>query len=302
MSLPTPAVQLPEASVYEWNAISTRSAPGLFAYRHSQAISLLELPDYGGGDLDAEQRREALRSAVSLHKPLAALSLFLGVVALEDLIRDLAARLAEVQNLVPFFPGLRDLRSQAMARPADQAFKRLDTDPVGVLDPEVINSRFTQAMGVTPIPISEYWHLRDLALLRHTVAHHAAVIRDVDAPRFAHFIVVPGRVINPPPDFVRSELMYLYGLGRTIERTIQSAVFGPVIQADGAGWSSHPSQTVIELLELFGFFGFLESTTVSVGYSEPDSELRLRQDAEAMRIKEVILQRCVKELVTIHGA
>ena len=40
-----------------------------------QAMQLLELPDYGGGDLDAPQRKEALRSAVSFRKPMAMLAL-----------------------------------------------------------------------------------------------------------------------------------------------------------------------------------------------------------------------------------
>lgn len=301
MPLPTPSVPLPEAQMGEWSIFDTRTATGLFAYRQSQAIGLLELPDYGGGDLDAEQRKEALRNAVSFHKPLAALSLFLGVVALEDLVRDLAARLADTSSLVRHFPGLTKLRSQSVLRPADQAFKRLDTDPAGVLDPEEINLRFTQAMGIAPVPAHEYWHLRDLALLRHTVAHHAAVIRAVDVPRFAHFLVRPGRIINPPPDFVRSELMYVYGIGRTIEKATRSATFKEVIKEAGAGWSLNPPQAVIELIELFGFFGYIESTTVPVGYSEPGSELRRRQEAEAARIRTSLLQKCVAELAGEHG-
>ncbi len=52
MSLPTPTVQFPEAHVGEWTAIDTRTAPGLFAYRQTQAVALLDLPDYGGGDLE----------------------------------------------------------------------------------------------------------------------------------------------------------------------------------------------------------------------------------------------------------
>jgi len=39
------------------------------------------------GDLDAVQRREALQRAVALHRPLAALVIFLNVVALEDFFR-----------------------------------------------------------------------------------------------------------------------------------------------------------------------------------------------------------------------
>lgn len=302
MPLPTPTIPLPEAQVGEWTIFDTRTAPGLFAYRQNQAIGLLELPDYGGGDLNAQQRREALQNAVTFHKPLAALSLFLGVVALEDLIRDLAARLADLSSLSPFFPGLAKLRAQVVSRAADQAFKRLDTDPAGVLDPEEINTRFTQAMAIAPVPVNEYWHLRDLALLRHTVAHHAAVIRPVDVARFAHFVVVPGRIINPPPDFVRSELMYLYYIGRSIEKAVRSASFKPLIRKAGAGWSLHPPNDVVELIELFGFFGYIESTTVPVGHSEPGSELRRRQEEAAARIRVALLQKCVADLVVENGA
>jgi len=287
--------------VGEWTVINTRTAPGLFAYRHCQAMDLLHLPDFGGGDLDSAQREEALRSAVSFHKPLAALALFLGVVALEDFIRDLAARLADNPSCRTHFPGLASLRAQQVARPPAQMFKRLDTDPAGVIDPEEVNLRFAQALGVSPVPVQEYWHVRDLALLRHTVAHHAAVIRHIDVPRFAHFIVNPGRVINPPADFVRSELRYLYELGQTIEKSARSAVFRAVIDAAGPGWSKQPSQTVIELVELFGFFGYIESTTVPVGYSEPGSDLRRRQVAEGLRIRSLLLEKCVGDLATGHG-
>lgn len=123
-----------------------------------------------------KQRRDALLSAISFHKPLAALSLFLGVVALEDFVRDLVARMAEHPDLTRMFPQLAGLRSQPRARAPDQAFRRLDTDPAGVVDPEEINAVFQQALGIAPIDPLEYWHLRDLALLRHTVAHHAALI------------------------------------------------------------------------------------------------------------------------------
>lgn len=77
-----------------------------------QASGLLDLPDFGGGDLNTEQRREALVSAVSFHKPLAALSLFLGVVALEDFVRDLVARMAENPEIAQLFPLLAEFRSQ----------------------------------------------------------------------------------------------------------------------------------------------------------------------------------------------
>lgn len=118
-----------------------------------QAAHLLEMPDFGGDDLDAQQRREALRTAVSFHKPLAALSLFLGVVALEDFVRDLVARMADNLELLSWFPQLADFRSQLRYKTPDKAFQRLDTDPAGVIDPEKINSVFYRAFGVSPIAL-----------------------------------------------------------------------------------------------------------------------------------------------------
>jgi hypothetical protein len=301
MKMPTPTIPLPDVPIGEWNAIDTRTATGLFAYRHTQAIGLMEFPDVGYGDLDAAQRREALRMMVSHQKPLAALALFLGVVALEDFIRDLAARLADTPSCLANFPGLGNLRSQPVNQGSDKGWKRSDKDPVVFLDPEELNKIFKNAIAVEPVPATEFWHLRDLALIRHTVAHHGAVIRHVDVPRFAHFIVNPGRVINPPPEFIQAELKYLYKLGREIETNVRSAVFGQFVNAAGAGWSNNLPQEVVELIELFAYFGYLESTTVIVGYSEPGSDLRRRQEAEAIRIRAVLLQRCVADLKDEFG-
>jgi hypothetical protein len=60
--LPDPQIQLPEAQLGEWSAIDTRTSTGLFAYRSMQASGLLNLPDFGGGDLTAEQRWTASTS------------------------------------------------------------------------------------------------------------------------------------------------------------------------------------------------------------------------------------------------
>ena len=301
MSVPKPTIILPETPVAVWTFCDTGTPVGLFAFRNSQAKSLLELPDFGGGDLDDAQRREALRNAVSFRQPLAALSLFLGVVALEDFIRDLATRLADSPSCAAYFPNLADLRAKPVNQPPEKMFKRLDTDPAGTLDPEKINEEFRKAIGVEPVPSTEFWHLRDLALLRHTVAHHGAVIRQIDLPRFTHFIVASGRVINPPPEFVKKELEYLWQLGREIEKRVRRAVFQKHINATGAGWSTNLPQDVQHLIELFAFFGYLESTTVAFGCHELGSELRKQEEVEAARIRSVLIQRCVEDLISEFG-
>jgi hypothetical protein len=274
----------------------------LFAYRQFQALNLLDLPDFGGGDMTEAQRREALRTAVNLQKPLAALTLFLGVVALEDFIRDIGARMAENRILLRLFPKLQELRAQPIPRATGQTFRRLDTDPTGVIDPEEINTLFRRALDVEPSPPSEHAHLRDLILLRHTVAHHAAVIRAADVPRFQYFIVQANQLINPPVEFVRSELNYLYRVGTMIENSIRACVFKIALGQAGPGWSSQPPNEIVDLIEFFNFFGFLESTTLPVGPAPVGSDLRMRQELEAQRIRAALLERCIDELRATHGA
>lgn len=289
-------VPFPDASVSEWSAIRTNSASGLFAYRNAQAINLLELPDFGDGDLTREQRSDALRNAVNFLKPLSALSIFLGVVALEDFIRDFGARMADDRLIGEYFPRLKDLRSKPIARGADQTFKRLDTDPTGVIDPELVNGIFSKSLGIEPIPREEFSRLRDLALIRHTVAHHAAVVRPVDVPRFQYYTLRPFQTINPPVEFVRETLTYLFNIGRAIEVAVRDRVFKVVMPSlDREWWEVRPAE-LVHLIEFFDFFGFIEAAIGPIGYvalGTPEYE-QMKNDAE--KIKERLVVRCIKEL------
>lgn len=285
----------------EWSAIDTGTASGLFAYRQMQAIGLLQLPDLGGGDLNAEQRRSALRNAVNFHKPLTALSMFLGVVALEDYLRDLGARMAGHAFLLQHFPSLSQLRAVPKARPPAHAFKQLETEPIASFEPERVNTLLEAAIGIAPIPQAEYPRLRDLALVRHTVAHHAAVVRQVDLPRFQYYIVRANQVINPPEDFVRETLMYVYSIGRTVDEQIRRRVFSVVLPTLARDWALSPPSELLSLFEFFGYFGFIESTTGPVGYSEPGTPAHELMQAESSRIKERLICRCIAELQSSIG-
>ncbi len=198
-----PNIPLPEVLIGEFTVFRPFTAPGLFAYRHSQALRLLDLPGYAVAHLDAAQRREALEGAVALCRPLSALVVFLNVVALEDFIRDLGARLADHPALASYFPSISGLRIKPGKRRPNRPFARLDTDAAPFLDPGEVNKLYQKCLGIQAIPASEHAQLRDLALLRHTVAHHGAVIRSVDVQRFQHYIVQPEHLINPPVAFVR---------------------------------------------------------------------------------------------------
>jgi hypothetical protein len=293
----TPTVPLPKAPIIEYVfGIRTNSSSGLFAYRQSQAKELLTLPDFGGGDLTTEQRREALENAVNFQKPLAALAIFLGVVALEDFVRDFGARMADDIHIKALFPKLIELRSTPIPRAPDKAFMRLDTDPTGVIDPERVNNLFRESINLEPIPVSEYARLRDLALIRHTVAHHAAVIRHVDVPRFQYYIVKSGQAINPPVDFVRETLDYLYKSGRTIENAILNHVFSIVLPTLPADWATIRPAKLLGLIEFFNYFGFIETTNSPVGYAEPGTPEHDRMKEEEAIIKEKLIVRCIQDL------
>jgi len=299
--MPVPTVPLPQASVGEWTAIRTSTAAGLFAYRHLQAVDLLELPDFGGGNLNTEQRREALQTAVNLHKPLAALAIFLGVVGLEDFVRDIGARIADSPCIQLRFAEVSGLRSLPVRRRADRQFKRLDRDPADLIDPEDINELFKRCLGVEPLAMSEFARLRDLALLRHTVAHHAAVIRPIDVPRFQYYIVQPGQTINPPREFVRETLAYLYRTGRTIEEALKSCVFSVVLPTLGAEWWETPPEELLELIELFDYFGNLVEARGPVGYAQPGTQEYERMKSESLRVRDELVQRCINELRTKYA-
>lgn len=296
-----PNVPLPEEPVGEFTICRPFTASGLFAYRHMQALSLLDFPDYGGGDLDAVQRREALQRAVALHRPLAALVIFLNVVALEDFFRDFGARLADHPALTRYFPSIGRLRMEPVEQKPNRPFARLDKDPVPLIEPQALNKLYQRCLGVGPIPSSEHLYLRDLALLRHTVAHHGAVIRAVDVSRFQHFIVEPGHIINPPMTFVRDVSARLYRIGRMFEESVKTRIFSVVIPTLGTAWWEKCPHPLVELIELFNYFGKLVTSNGPVGTPQAGTEMEKRMREEDLRVREELIRLCVDELRGIHG-
>jgi hypothetical protein len=259
-------------------------------------LGLLNFPDYAGGDLDAAQRREALESAVAFHRPLSALVIFLNVVALEDFIRDFGARLADHPGLASYFPSVSGLRMTPTNPAPNRPFARLDRDPVPLVDPVDVNNLYQRCLGIQPFPASEHAQLRDLALLRHTVAHHGAVIRSVDVQRFQHFIVQPGHIINPPVAFVRDVCSYLYRIGRTFEESVKARIFSVVIPTLSPSWWEQRPPTLLDLIELFNYFGKLVTSNGPVGTPPPGTEMERQMREEGVRVREELIRLCIDEL------
>jgi hypothetical protein len=289
-------IPFPEAMVGEWTAWSRGTASGLLLHRHAQALDLLSLPDFSLGDLDEVGRREALDRHVEVKTPLTALSLFLGVVALEDYVRDFGARLAENEDLTSLFPELTKLALKQVVKPNRPVFARTDSDAYNYTDPEQLNGAFLEAIGIAPIPPSEHPKLRDLALLRHTVAHHASVIRAVDVTRFQFYEVYAGQSINPPSSFVKETLRYLWRVSRAIEVGVRNVVFARVLEEQPLDWWREPPPIMLRLFDFFGYFGFLETAQGPVGYISSESPYYERAKAEGERITASLIGRCVAEL------
>ena len=269
---------------------------GLFAYRYSQALALLHPTDYGGGDLAGEDRRKALDQSVVLDRPLTALVVFLSVVALEDLIRGLGNRLASLNWLTADFPNIEELgvrlRPPSAARPAHA---RLDK-PFRYFDFAEVNARYRAVLGVEPIPVAEFARLHDLAIIRHTVAHHGSVISQIDVPRFQYYSVTPGALINPPPAFVRETSNYLYQIGTGFELAVRNHVFRRVIASLAPDWSKPPPRLLVDLIEAFDYFGILLSED-DFPPEHRAGPVNDKEDAEQQRVAtEIMLAHCLAQL------
>ena len=78
---------------------------------------------------------------------------------------------------------------------------RLVKDMVeNMLDFTRVNTTYERVLSVQAINDSDSDQLHDLSLVRHVVARHAGVFRDVDVPRLSYYEIRP-RLINPLLDF-----------------------------------------------------------------------------------------------------
>jgi hypothetical protein len=288
-----PREAFPSVPIGEFTVTRPFTAPGLFVYRHMQAEGLLNFPDFGGGDMNEEQRKEALVQMVNVHRPLAAVVLFLGVVGLEDFIRDLGARLADVPGLEHYFPNIVALRPVLRKNPLPYA--RQDRDPAPLSDWPLVNTLYQRAIGIVPLSVADMPKLHDLALIRHTVAHHAALVRPIDVPRFQYWEIQANALLNPPIDFVREMLLLLYQTGRSFETAVADRLFAGIVAGQPPNWYEAPSELVLALIETFNWFGkLITDNRVPPLPGTPNYEQELRARSTAIRAG--LTQQCIEEL------
>jgi hypothetical protein len=247
-------IPFPNASIGEWTPLRPYTASGLFVYRQSQALDLLKFPDFSGGDMTKEQISEALKRSVYFQRPITALSIFLSVVSLEDFIRELGRRISQIDNLDNYFKEIHTLDIIPLKK-VKKPSSRLFRDPFSILDFEELNKKYYQAIGINPIPSNEIPRLEDLALVRHTVAHHGSVIRDIDIPRFQYYQMIANVILNPTIEFVNETCTYLYKTGYHFEITIQEKIIKEVIPHLEKNWDTIHPKILVDLIEVFNFFG-----------------------------------------------
>lgn len=288
-----PRDAFPSVPIGEFTVTRPFTAPGLFVYRHMQAEGLLHFPDFGSGSMNEEQRKEALARMVNVHRPLAAVVLFLGVVGLEDFVRDLGARLADVPGIERHFPKITELRPVLKKNPLPYA--RQDKDPATLSNWPEVNTLYQRAIGIAPLPVADLPKLHDLALIRHTVAHHAALVRPIDVPRFQHWEIQENALINPPIDFVREMLMLLYRTGRSFETSVADRLFAEIVAGQPPNWHESPSELVLSLVETFNWFGkLIDDNSVPPLPGTPNYEQELRARSATIRAR--LTQECIEEL------
>jgi hypothetical protein len=293
-----PKIDFPTALVGEWTPFPVKTPLGLFDYRISQAQRLLEWPDQNGLEkVPDEERRRIKDGFLQLGHPITALGLFLGVVALEDFVRDLLHQLRQ-DDLVS--SNFLELQNQDI----EKSFKHLR--------PKCWNKDFLRIMGFKPVPTKEISHVADLVRLRNAIAHYGSLTPEAYRDKFKYWDVKIGQPINPPASFVRTELNYIFHLGQKIHEETRRIVFRRIIEKMGCGWSRNPSPDILRLIELFCFFGFLEKARGPVGSPPKDPNFLdpLKQDfpelleqAEASNkdMLHRLQSRCIDRLIAEFG-
>jgi hypothetical protein len=288
-------VPFPYVEMVEQIPLFVDTAPGIFTWRQILGKSLLSFPDLGGGDLSAEQRREGLERFVELQRPLTALALFWSVVALEDLFRDMGVQLNALPELRNHFKKIATIAPQlkSKAKPG----QRLDTDPP-YLDFSELNDLYQHIFQINAVDPANICRLVDLALIRHTVAHHGAVVRPIDLPRFRYYQMQENRVINPPVWFVRETAMFIHSVGSDYLSKLRAAIFAKVIDETGPVDPNNPSDLIKKLIRAFHYFGKIPQAQPQPTQPMPKTPEEWQQwQEEASKAPEAdLLQRCLAML------
>lgn len=297
-------IPFPNVPIQQRGTFRTFTAPGMFFYRLIQADSLLNIPKLNIGDLLPQDDHQVHDAILSFLFPLKALVIFLNVVALEDFIRDLGNRLADVEGLDKYFPKIKELKISLKKPQGNKPHGRLDKEPVSYTDFERVNKLYFDCFGIEPFSTNDFPRLYDLVLIRHMVAHYGSIIREIDVPRFQYYSVNPRQIINPPVDFVKETCTFLYSTGQKFERTIRDRIFSEILPRLDKSWMTSPPKILIDLIEIFDYFGKVifspEQVSINRNISFDNVFEIIKEESE--KVRKQLIALCIEELKRVYAA
>lgn len=262
----------------EFCVFRTFTPSGMFFNRIDQARNIIEFPNLSGSN----EIKESFASFVYLRRPLTSLVIFLSVVALEDYIRSISKALSEMSELQVYFPKISNLS----ARPQDpkSSYSRKDRDFIEtILNPEVLNKKYSEIFSAEVIAESDFAKLRDLVLIRHIVAHNGSIVREIDSGRFQHYQVPVGVVLNPSVEFANEVRLYIYKIGRSIELKLIKTILKTIKNNNQENWER--LKITKDLIELFNWFGKLGESQYN-----PDPKV------ESANYVQSLFNRCIEDI------
>lgn len=215
---------------------------------------MMEYPDF----TNDPQIKEMLLGQVSCRPPLTAVVIFLCVVALEDFVRELGNMLANVPDFQAYFSDSEKLKQKS--KQPSVPHERKDGDATRLSNPEDVNELYQSVFGISPYPDNELPKLRDLILIRHIVAHHGSIVREIDAERFRYYDIPSKSVLNPTVEFTKETALYIFKVGRIFEENVKKAVFTKIKEEQPSDWKE--LEITKKLIEGFNWFGKFAQTEV----------------------------------------
>ena len=288
-------VPFPHVSVTTAVPFLADSPHGMFAWRQFAKENLLRFPDPCDGDLTTEQRPDALERFVEIQQPHTALALFWIVMSLEDLLRETGTRLNQIPVVVNTFKGVNRLAPKPVRNP--RPGRRPDDDQPYLSFSEM-NKRYQKSFKIDAVYPTLVDQLADLALIRHTIAHHGAIVRAIDVPRFRHYQFQGGEIINPPVSFVRDIGTLVYSVGSDYLATLRQRIFDVIVRPLMPIDPNAPPQMVVDLIEAFSYFGKRPPRAPVPGGAPPRTEAQIQQQQQLaeQQARQALLLQCLAQL------
>jgi hypothetical protein len=277
-------IAFPQAQVGEWTVFRKETPFGMFFYKLHQAANVTSVANFNIPNSCGKSAKDYESEHPEVVQPLTALAVFMHVVALEDLLRESGVFLVTINELMKL-KGIKKLTQVPVQQ--KHPHQRTQKDSFSLLDLEQLNDHYQAVLGIAAVEKADISRLRDLILMRHIVAHNAAIVREVDQGRFQYYAVPVGISLNPTAEFVRDTTSFISAVARQFIEKIRAVVFQKAFSML-PDWRDTPCDRINELIAQFDYFGLIpQSTALQRSVHERETEL---------------LDRCYSMLLETHGA